>query len=92
MILTLKIEIADGAVKLDDDFLEEVMVDSDVEDVDDLSTDQKVQVANDTVEDFFDQVDPEDLEFITNQFGGTIQSVKLDGLEIEEDEEIEIDG
>ncbi|QOP65377.1 hypothetical protein SEA_DIABLA_51 [Gordonia phage Diabla] len=91
MILTLKIELADSAVTLDNDFLEEVMSDSDVEDTDELTTDQKVEVATSTVEDFIENLDPEVFEPLTEQFGGTIQLVKLEGLEIEEDDEIEID-
>ncbi|AUV60649.1 hypothetical protein HOS75_gp081 [Gordonia phage SteveFrench] len=91
MILTIKIEVADGAVVLDDDFLEDVMTENDIEDTDELTTDQKVEVATSTVEDFIENLDPEVFEPLTEQFGGMIQLVKLEGLEIEEDEEIEID-
>ncbi|AMS02339.1 hypothetical protein SEA_GOURDTHYMES_47 [Gordonia phage GourdThymes] len=91
MIVTLKIKVEEGAITLDDDLLEDLMAENDIEDTDELTTDQKVEVATATLEDFLDSEGPEITESLTDYLGGQVAEFKLVELEIEEDEEIEID-
>ncbi|WGH19729.1 hypothetical protein [Gordonia phage Lizzo] len=91
MIVTLKIKVEEGAITLDDDLLEDLMAENDIEDTDELTTDQKVEVATATLEDFLDSEGPEITELLTDYLGGQVAEFKLVELEIEEDEEIEID-
>ncbi|QDF18262.1 hypothetical protein SEA_DAKITI_49 [Gordonia phage Dakiti] len=91
MIVTLKIKVEEGAITLDDDLLEDLMSDNDIEDTEELTTDQKVEVATSTLEDFIDNEGAELTEALTDYLGGRVTEIKLEELEIEEDEEIEID-
>ncbi|QAY04008.1 hypothetical protein SEA_BUTTERBALL_51 [Gordonia phage Butterball] len=91
MIVTLKIKVEEGAITLDDDLLEDLMAENDIEDTDELTTDQKVDLAQATLEDFLDSEGPEITEALTDYLGGQVAEFKLVELEIEEDEEIEID-
>ncbi|QDM56865.1 hypothetical protein SEA_BEAVER_51 [Gordonia phage Beaver] len=91
MIVTLKIKVEEGAITLDDDLLEDLMAENDIEDTDELTTDQKVEVATATLENFLDSEGPEITGSLTDYLGGQVAEFKLVELEIEEDEEIEID-
>ncbi|ANA85818.1 hypothetical protein PBI_WOES_47 [Gordonia phage Woes] len=86
MIVTLKIELEDASVKIDEDALEEKLTELELEDVSELESDDKIELAEDAVDDLVSSIP--DVETLVAELGGTIVGIELDEVEFADDDEI----
>lgn len=87
MIITVKLNIEGGKVKVEEEILDEYLDLHNV-DSDELTDDQAIDIGREVLEEgLLDEVDFQDFG---NTLGGTVESVKLIDVTFEDDEEIDL--